>query len=749
MTKIKSTIFFCALISFIVSLAIGTFSFLAAVNFFDCVSISAVIFLQMITGMIAWLIFSNQQTTKVPELIGLGLAFGSLIALLSEYVFRATEVRDISWIFPSIIFAMLIFNPQIQIKLQNISIEKTPSQDLAFLASSSIAAISFYWIWCLPLAIIPYALISLRKQKNRRVWVLLSVVSLFVSQFLKGSSTSWYVYSHDQMYLEGFSESIYRYGPGENIHLLGYGFPYHWFSLLWSAVISHSAHLAPLIALTKILPIAALVASICLLWMIVIRHSRISGYIAVLIFVLGSNAINWSAIRFTNSPTFLFSMIWLLAFIYLFQLVIDSSSLLMSCALGLLLIGAFGGKVTHGVVLLAGFGCLMLFIFIDRKSRQLILPFSKLFVILSVSTLVAYLIAYRGEQVGGRMLYFSPGELGFQVGVAYMSSARIIWILTTVAVLAGCSLVFCISLYRESESHNEKLMNFFILSSYLVSLILTFVLAQEGGSQGYFLLSASVLTVIPASKVIAALIADFEPVKDRTFLMMLGLISTVFVFGSRFFWNQQIVGLDLYRSGLLLKILTLTLPLLIFCIAVFINRAKFLKNGILSLLAIIFLFGFSLRLERASDYFSSFSRQESYDPISGSRKRVAALNWLRENSSEEDIVATNRFCIPEVDPCIEKWYLVSAISQRRLLIEGFGYGLPVGNPVQIAQERMFKSMDFGRNPNQQLWKYLKSYDVRWFVIDSAVESLTNSWEPYAKIVYQNSEMKILRLSNHL
>ena len=69
----------------------------------------------------------------------------------------------------------------------------------------------------------------------------------------------------------------------------------------------------------------------------------------------------------------------------------------------------------------------------------------------------------------------------------------------------------------------------------------------------------------------------------------------------------------------------------------------------------------------------------------------------------------------------------------------------VGAEAADATKRSLNSSEFGRKPNQHLWKYLTSSNVKWFVVDVAAGRVTDSWEPFATVVFQNSEMKILKL----
>jgi hypothetical protein len=602
-------------------------------------------------------------------------------------------------------------------------------------------------VWALPLVIVPFVFNAYKNRRLHLTIAALSVIALVGSQVLKSNSNSWWIFSHDQMYLEGFSEAIYRYGPNDNMHLVGYGFPYHWFSLLWSAVITHAANLSPLIALGKILPIVAIMTCINLLWLITRQHSKLAGYIAVSSFVIGSNAINWTAIRFTNSPTFLFSLIWFLAFAYVFQLALSSKKFGLDVALALLLMGAFGGKVTHGIIILGGLGLVLVQETAKHRRFSGLLRLLQIYGLLSLTTIFVYLLVYRGQSVGGRMLSFSPGELGFQVGVAYMSSSKWIWIAATMAVLIGCSSLFIISLHKASQSESDRILNVFCIGSFLLSLPLTFLLAQDGGSQGYFLLSASVIILIPSSKVLATLMNHRKWKTFSVSNVLIFLFCAIFCFSAVHFWDFTPAGIDLYRFGLIFKIFAFMTPVLVFISIQMIFKGERNLSGVLVLFTVFILFGIFHRTSSIDSYFKNFTDSEQSEPISGSPNRIAALTWLRNNSDENDIVATNRFCIPGVKPCDMKWYLVSAISKRRMLVEGARE--PVLDPGALVEEKISASIEFGQSPSKQSYDFLRNFNTQWFVVDASMSNLNPTWEPYASVEFENAEMKILRLKKNL
>lgn len=91
-----------------------------------------------------------------------------------------------------------------------------------------------------------------------------------------------------------------------------------------------------------------------------------------------------------------------------------------------------------------------------------------------------------------------------------------------------------------------------------------------------------------------------------------------------------------------------------------------------------------------------------------------------------------------------KWYLVSAISKRRMLVEGNRE--PVADPSALIKEKIESSINFGRSPSQESFEFLKMFGTKWFVVDIAAGPFISTWEPYATIEFKNPEMIVLRLA---
>jgi hypothetical protein len=122
-----------------------------------------------------------------------------------------------------------------------------------------------------------------------------------------------------------------------------------------------------------------------------------------------------------------------------------------------------------------------------------------------------------------------------------------------------------------------------------------------------------------------------------------------------------------------------------------------------------------------------------------------------------DIVATNAICNELTTPngptpliqshgCyvrnIHAW--VSALSQRRVLIEAPIFGTIAYTMPPMASERYNASLNFANFKNADASRFLREHGVNWFVIDKD-NTLLRDWLPLAKIRFENNSVAILEL----
>jgi hypothetical protein len=150
-----------------------------------------------------------------------------------------------------------------------------------------------------------------------------------------------------------------------------------------------------------------------------------------------------------------------------------------------------------------------------------------------------------------------------------------------------------------------------------------------------------------------------------------------------------------------------------------------------------------------------------------------AMLWLQHNSIQDDLVATNFIAGEEVRDFFTNASFpssnlaISAVSRRRVLVEGDSWGnvglvftnvsrvpLPIeGEGIFTLQnvaptwlnERLRMSHQFGRRPNSETAEYMKKMNIDWFVASKA-KQMPTTWEPYASVAFENSEVIILKLN---
>ena len=159
-------------------------------------------------------------------------------------------------------------------------------------------------------------------------------------------------------------------------------------------------------------------------------------------------------------------------------------------------------------------------------------------------------------------------------------------------------------------------------------------------------------------------------------------------------------------------------------------------KGLGAAVAALALFGMTLPSTYAySDHIVN-SGLPRVTPARGTGNQVhpdeqRAAFWLRENSAEDDVVASNTACWParRQPPCDARGYIVSGIAGRRTLLEGWAYtqqalamqgvnGLTYHFQPSPWQDRAAAIRQLFSEPTPQLIETLRiAYGVRWVYAD--------------------------------
>ena len=185
------------------------------------------------------------------------------------------------------------------------------------------------------------------------------------------------------------------------------------------------------------------------------------------------------------------------------------------------------------------------------------------------------------------------------------------------------------------------------------------------------------------------------------------------------------------------------------CFTLFTNRSFLNFNSFIRISIAVAFLGVS---SGAYLKFSLEKRQYNFTESVASTTDLESLDWLRNIAKPTAVIATNRFlCIQDV-PCSfdDSSFLISAVSRRRVLIEGPRFvigGMPY--PVWV-KDRIQASVDFANSPSYETWLQLRNFDVDWFYLDtnfitSELDPMNTPWNEWATVAYHNSNVYILKL----
>ena len=622
-------------------------------------------------------------------------------------------------------------------------------------------ALAWYWWWIYPFAIaITFVSLALRLhiRKSTKATLKLFILSLIIlipvyiwSTLLRYRNDSWKVISHDQVFSESLSWSLNSIGRGDSPFLSGFEINYHWLTLHWAGLLTQASNGGSWISVTRVIPILSSLGIFCLLATLSskIWDKSLGIAFTALPFLFLSNTVGFNLERYIVSPTFQFTCIWMLATInILFSLVEDFSWRKLSFT-GFMMFATLGGKLMNGLVVLGGLTIVALILpkpsgMKNRKTLNVALLVSIL------STVCAYLFFFQSDQATEMNTLKFALQIGSDVGIVRPESTIAVQALGALIFNLAMAMPVVVAVIFIVKMHKQKNIKLDLLAtSMIVGILATTLTTHEGGSQLYFLLAALVVSLV----VYPAIATEFTIVTSKNWKIL--LCSAVFGIISQLIWNYS-KDLNEYRSSVFFKLIAVSIcPFLALSVYMW---QRFIASDVSSLggrfaqvfFLVILVSSISIGMFQRTERLPAASQSVQVNPkdptlITGSSDHLEVLNWVRNSTNTDDIIAINRFCIPGVDYCIMKWQLVSAISHRRVLLEG-GYGSPGNLQAGEIQDRFDISSHFANSPDAASLKHLCNRGVSWFFYDSYGVTPRVEWYPYATVKMSNESVSLLELN---
>ena len=761
-SKIIESMFLSGLIVFVLAGMSG-------VSIRDSAALSLLIAIQVSGGVALWYTVNDFQPIQIPESIGMGLALGSSITTISQFLLRETVISNYSWAVPLIFLIPLIKHSKKTSFLENkVDTSRKLNEErfsmITIFALLTLALATLWW-WLYPMSIAMFlvSVIKYQKLKNKTlqrsfsyICIFVSISGFFASLILSHQNDFWKVISNDQVFSESLSWSLFNWGNNDSPFAAGTPISYHWFVLLWSGITSSATNAQSWVVITRVIPIISFLGIFCLTWKMTwgIYKKYSAPIFSSLFLIFYSNNFYLSFTRAMASSTFLLSCVWLLAFANSIFAFYRKPSLKVVFLSSFLLFMTFGGKVMNGAIGMSAMLFALLIWFLAKNSKTNRLMILILVMISLISLVLIYFVMYNNNQPGNVNTLITRSLIPIQLGLLPPDKDGLYLFLGNLFVFTSMMLpLVATSIYATKRIFRFKFEVWFIVGSIISALILSFMTSHPGVSQLYFW-SASLVFV---SILTPAVFYDgITPKFKLSALLPSTLIVLAAAFVSTFIWDRSTLEQTLFgATRLKLIALSVGLASVLTLTTVFNLSFKKLigenfrfKHSLL--LGIFILFNLGLGVNQQVENFVNRSQTEMSDPdnhdlITGSLDHLEILNWIRANTERSDVVATNRFCIPGIGYCISKWQLVSAVSHRRMLFEGGYYELP-SIPDQELLNRYVLSSDFGINPSPIGLRRMCDYGVKWYFYDHSVAQPLDTWEPYAVIQLQNQGVSLLRLT---
>jgi len=689
----------------------------SGVKFSVAIALVLIVFFQILPGSLIWQWTNPNRNLILSELLGMGLALGILLALLSAQFFRTYGFGDYGWSLPTIVSIVWLGlkrfgNVPKERRLHPSGFQKNEFLVLLFAVLVAIVQVSTWWRW------------------HPLEWV------------------GWWKYQIDVPYIESFSNSIAYLGTTESFMNPQQNSRYHWFAYGWIGAINRTFPVPPFTVQTRLFPIVAYVCAILIIfaWGKRLSKSWWLPCIATLIMVLGPGTSIGSSVLL-QSPASALTLGWGLAFSLLLIAILKSEIPIRRGApvLFFLAIGLVGGKVTTAIVI--AFGLAALAISAMKKDS----PNRSISLIASATGLLGIGLTYL-------LLIYSDVNRPITFGIFLGWPG-----------LALSGLGACVGLLTHSYRKFGRLdqLSVFSISIFISGAIASLVTYDPSGNQIYFIIGAVGICIIPSLIMLEKQIEIIGPPfklwfsqlskvsKMSIFISILTTGITAAILWSIFESTPGMTG-DIGRTVTPL-VAWLSSLLILFFVLILKNLKKshaLLFTLVMTLIStsISSVTGVTISAFNGPIYANADSRIRYGNSIQGApgafnQNYIEAGKWVKGNIPIDGKFFTNRQCLDlrgTESVCDGLWFLASALTNRRFLVEGYGYSSGKFETNGEMSSNQVISLRFAKNPTELDAVKLWEMGIRWGWIDHEVNN-PKDWNGLAKIVFSNSDISIVEL----
>ena len=573
----------------------------------------------------------------------------------------------------------------------------------------------------------------------------------------------WGGYHGDMLFFEAVATSMARLGPLDSIFTPDALIRYHWLAYAWAGQVTEAVGAGPFVVLTRVLPFVAVVASclIAVAWARRLTTVPAAPALAVILLVTGGYVgATYGAIFNFDSPSQSLTTLWLLALsvtaVAYVNAGVNAGSGRWGHAPWLALLGLFsfamaGGKISAGAVGLVAVGWLALIGLLRRTEWSARAGLAMLAV--GLAFVLGFVLVVMGSADPGGLKLFDvldrassiqgmnpiPGSFGIILGTGLL-------IIAIGSRWAG--LLWFVGRYSSRWTPDTVLGSGFILAA-----VATVVVLSGGMNDTWFALAASApLAVISAA---GAAEAWFSFGAGRKTALAWLVLAALFV--AALVWALWLTGPS--GGSVWVSSWRWLAPLVGVGGAVVVGAfigARFGAQrrlgavaGAIVLLVLVAAPGRALGVGSGQMGVQPGLGNESFNPIvrfvdgidggyvrEWSDQHQAAASFLRSSGNEEDLVATNVTFSP----------LVPALTGMQTWVSGMAYQAPYGRASGLGTliDRERQSWAFVDQPAVTTAQALCDAGVTWVWVDPQRTEVRN-WMPHGVIEFASADVILLRL----
>jgi hypothetical protein len=538
--------------------------------------------------------------------------------------------------------------------------------------------------------------------------------------------------------------TIYPYIAGSGVAL-----QYHWGAFSLGSFLSADGLIPLAIAMYRLEFILLSFLLLALLFFTgkFVGKSNLSGVIASLFGVLTlypsfeiSDGLRVPLIR-TGSISQLAACVFLVAALRILFEVIENKNFKNSqlFILTIFVMATTLSKGPTGLLLLGTIGLTSL-IFIYQRNFQSGLKLS-IGPLLGFGFIFPIIFSFGPTKSTGMSLWVSPLSTVKTV-IEYMGESISSRNLTIVTILLVVScLTPIIFLLLNLSTKPIYLIPIFV--AIMIGTIGLFIFEAWGNSQWFIYYPVGPLIAIALAATLPKVLETFSTIHLITFIIMGLVIQKSLVLLLRNWFEPSAINF-----GALWVVSVIFVAVSSFLLANSMWNYDIRKSFLAASISLLFV-GFFSSLEYKDPYPYPVNNYEH--PWSITLGTNAATKYLKDNSSIDDVIATNRHCVglEEKNTCIARVFTVSALAERRTFIEGWAYTTcPVSEALNNSywnQPLLALNQKVVVESDRTSAIELSKYGVQWLLIDLR-RPHSNDYSNIATKEFSAGEVEVWKLT---